>query len=482
MFFEQTDNINFKTIFKDYFISISLNEEEISLLIYNISILDNIRYEMNLDLNDMKNLSANFNNMNLIEIYNALRKLIEKEKLNLEFKYNDLILSFLMKDFEIEENDNTGQIQLILFGERDNNEYLFYLTEEINKLRYTINELTNRINNQTNQNPNQMNIINQNIINNNPNINIPKVTIPETNTSTRETDSDDFFNKLNIDINDNIQELCIDKKLIDDKIFIHLNKYGLNKLTRLSLSYNKLETIKGIENCNFPNLESIHLNNNTINNLSFLSEANFPQLKRLWLNSNAITDLSPLADSNFPKLNTLSLSFNDIKDISPLKDVNFPELKILALDNNNISDLSVFQYTKFKLEKIGLNDNKIVDISVFEFGNFKDLTKLYLYNNQIVDISSFSRANLEKLTCLSLKKNKINDLSFLDNPLLKELKELYLSDNQINDLSVFDRINIGFSKLYIDGNTFDINTNSKIINSLKSKIEEFHYNKEYLNE
>ena len=96
---------------------------------------------MNLDLNDMKNLSSNFNNMNLIGIYNALRKLIEKEKLNLEFKYNDLILSFLMKDFEIEENDNTGQIQLILFGERDNNEYLFYLTEEINKLRYTINEL-----------------------------------------------------------------------------------------------------------------------------------------------------------------------------------------------------------------------------------------------------------------------------------------------------------------------------------------------------
>ena len=116
-------------------------------------------------------------------------------------------------------------------------------------------------------------------------------------------------------------------------------------------------------------------------------------------------------------------------------------------------------------------------MSVFEFGNFMELTNLYLYNNLIVDTSPFSRANLEKLKILSLNNNKIKNINFLENPLLKELKELYLYDNQISDLSVFTRINIKFSKLYIYGNSFDVNNNSGIIKTLQSKVQEFHYKK-----
>ena len=50
-------------------------------------------------------------------------------------------------------------------------------------------------------------------------------------------------------------------------------------------------------------------------------------------------------------------------------------------------------------------------------------------------------------------------------------------DNQFNDLSVFNKINLNLNKLYIYGNTFDINNNSGIIQSLKNKIKEFHYRK-----
>ena len=39
-------NSTFKSIIKDYFISISLNDEEISIQIYNISSLDNFKYEI----------------------------------------------------------------------------------------------------------------------------------------------------------------------------------------------------------------------------------------------------------------------------------------------------------------------------------------------------------------------------------------------------------------------------------------------------
>ena len=469
----------FKSIINDYFISISLNEEDISILIYNISTLDNIRYEVDLDLDDMKNVSFHFNTLNLIGIYDILKNLVEQRKIGLKKKYNELVLSFLMSDIGIEERNNRdASVQLILFEERDNNEYLFFLTEEIKKLKNQIKELNNKINSLYNQNQRLMNLNNQNI-NNNINSNILQT--PNNETSNGEADSGDFFANFNIDINDNIQELSVDKKLITDNIFIHFNKYELNKLKKLSLSYNKIIALKGIEDCKFSNLETFNLNNNNINDLTSLSKAKFPELKRLWLFGNDITDISPLINSNFPKLDILSLTFNDIKDITPLKNFNYPQLRILTLDNNNISDISVFQYTKFKLEKLGLNDNKIVDVSVFEFGNFRELTKLYLYNNQIVDVSSFSRANFEKLNTLSLNINKISNISFLENPLLKELKELYLSDNQINDLSVFNRINIGFNKLYIDGNTFDVNTNYGIINSLQSRIGEFHYNKNYKN-
>ena len=465
---QQNNKYCFKTTFKDYFLNLSLNEGDISLVIYNITLLDNIKYEIVFDLNDFKNLSIYFDTMDLSGIYYTLQNLITQSKIALEKKNNELVLSFLMRDLGIIDNNNTSaNVQLILFAERDNNEYLCYLNEEAKKLRKKINELNTKFNNLSSQNQQLKNLNNkihsQNIL-----------TPPEGN------DSDDFLNNLDLDINDNIQELNVDKKLINDKIFPFLNKFELNKLIKLNLSYNRIVSIKGIENCKFPYLEIIKLNNNCIDDLTFISKAKFPELKKLWLYTNEISNICPLVNANFPKLDTLSLSNNDIKDISVLKNMNFPQIKTLNLDNNYINDISVFQYTKFKLENLGLNDNKIENVSVFEFGDFRQLTKLYLYYNSILDVSSFGRANLGKLKVLSLYKNKIKNISFLENPLLKELKELYLSDNQISDLSVFNRINIGFTKLYIDGNFFNADNNIEIINSLASKIEEFFYNKIYM--
>ena len=477
---------NFKKIIKEYFISISLYEEDISIIIYNKSSLNNIRYEINLDLNDFKNVSFHFNTMDLNGIYNILKNLISQDLFKIEKQFNDLVVSFLMRNIGIQDNDYNAKIQLILFGERDNNEYLYYLSEEILKSKNKINDLNTKINNLIKENENlkknhdQFIQNNQNINNNNNSqiSNTPKAnTTPNNNINNEETGCDDFFSKLNVDINDNIQELLMDRKLIDDKVFDFLNKYELNKLVKLTLSHNKIITMKGIENCKFPNLISIHLNNNSINDLTFISKANFPMLERLWLNSNDINNISPLINSNFQKLNILSLSKNHISDISPLKDFNYPKLEMLVLDNNNISDISVLQLTKFKIQILALNNNKIINVSSFEFGNFTELRKLFLYSNSIMDISSFGKANLQKLELLSLNKNKIKNISFLENPFLKGLKELYLSDNQINDLSVFNRINIGFTKLYIDGNSFDVNNNSGIIQSLQSKIGEFHYKK-----
>ena len=100
-----------------------------------------------------------------------------------------------------------------------------------------------------------------------------------------------------------------------------------------------------------------------------------------------------------------------------------------------------------------------------------------MYNNLITDISSFSRAQFYKLRILSIGYNNIKSINFLENPALNGLKELYISNNQISDLSVFTRINIGLDKLYIEGNSFDINNNLGIIQTLQSRIGEFNYKK-----
>ena len=483
-------NSTFKSIIKDYFISISLNDEEISIQIYNISSLDNFKYEINFDLNDMKNISLYLSSFNITGFYEALTKLVKNGKLKLDKQFNNLVLSFLIKDTGVPVNNEAGNklIQFILFGEQDKNEYLFYLTDEIKKLKQQISQLTS---NQNKMNNNMNNIMNNNMNNNmnnqfNPNINTfnkndIKNPIFSINQSTSSESSNfnfnDYFNRLNVEINDNISKLDLDNKLVDDRIFGYLNNYELNKLVELSLSYNRIKTIQGIENSKFSNLEILILSNNNIINLTYLSKANFPELKRLFLNNNEISDISPLANAKFTKLDVFSLGQNDIVDIYPLKNFKCPELRILQLEKNAISDISVFEYANFKLQRLGLNDNIISNLSALEKANLRELKQLFLYRNSIADTTPLGKANLPKLVLLSLNSNKINSLSFLENNSLKELRELYISDNQISDLSIFTRIECRLTKLFINGNKFDVNNNSQVINSLKSKMleENFKY-------
>lgn len=469
------DNNHFKSYIKDYFIYITLDEGEISIILYNTITLDNIRYEITLDMNDMKNISNCFSTFDINAIYNILINLITQKKLILEKQYNDLVLSFLISDIGIQTKNNL--IQLILFGEKDPNEYLNILTDEIKTLKNQVNELNNKVKDLSRKN--QINITKKNIFNNNVNtiLKKPKILYANANNGNSEEGSDEFFYNLNIEMNDNIDQIKIDKKLFDDKIFTHLFNYELNKLKYLSLSYNKITELKEIEKTNFPNLEQLYLNNNNINNLTNLSKANFPELKRLWLSGNDIIDLAPLTNAKFTKLEALSLSKNEINDITPLKNCNFPCLSLLLLDYNEIKDISAFQNTNFKLEKLGLNNNKIINVSVFESGNFKSLTHLYLYDNFILDVASLGRANFEKLKILSIGNNKIKEINFLTNPTFTAMNELYLSDNQISDINVLSRVNLNLSKFYIEGNSFNPNNFYEIILSLQQKIQEFVYNK-----
>ncbi|CAG9559784.1 unnamed protein product [Danaus chrysippus] len=86
------------------------------------------------------------------------------------------------------------------------------------------------------------------------------------------------------------------------------NMYGA-KVNYLDLSYNSIETLKGLEN--FKKLEELILDNNRLGDS--VAFPYMPHLKTLSLNNNQITDLDGLINKiceNFPSLSYLSLLSN----------------------------------------------------------------------------------------------------------------------------------------------------------------------------
>ncbi|CAH0725254.1 unnamed protein product, partial [Brenthis ino] len=86
------------------------------------------------------------------------------------------------------------------------------------------------------------------------------------------------------------------------------NMYGA-KVNYLDLSYNNIETLKGLEN--FTRLEELILDNNKLGDS--VKFPHLPKLKTLSINNNQITDLDSLIDKiseNFPSLTYLSLLSN----------------------------------------------------------------------------------------------------------------------------------------------------------------------------
>ena len=479
------ENNNFNSYNKDYYISINNYNEELSIIAYNISLLDNIKYETSFDLDDLKSLSNYFINKNDInEIYQILIKLIKEKKFNFEKQGDDLFFSLLISDLNssINNEDSNKEIQFILFGEKENSEYIKVLTKEIKKLRDEVNSLYAILNNPDyflNQNAlNSVKNKNEELFNpkinsnNNSNINDNN---KNDNENFKENNDEQFNIIFKIKINNDMAELNLGQKYIGNQIFDYLSKFELAKLNKLILGWNGITNILGLENCKFKELKKLSLNNNNINNITLLQKCNFPQLTELWMFGNEISDISPLIYTNFEKLQILSLSYNCITEISSLKDFNFKDLKILLLDNNKIKDISALESVQFNnLEKLGLNNNFISDINVFGKVSFLGIKDIYLYNNLIKDISVFNKTIFDKLETLSLKHNKISDISCFENAKLKELKKLYLNNNKINNINPFEKIQFQLDELYLNNNPFDRLNSSSVINFLKMKIKNFN--------
>lgn len=166
---------NYKEFYKkDYYIKIEMNNfQEIIIIIYNIKLLDNIKYQIKIQLKEFYCLSKSFKMYDTIEeIFGVLIELIK----NNNYMIDNGKIKFIIGDLL----QNKKEIEVRLTKEDTNNEYLKILTREIktkddiiknledkyNIMKGELTEMKNLIK-KLNEQINQNKIVNNNISNNN---------------------------------------------------------------------------------------------------------------------------------------------------------------------------------------------------------------------------------------------------------------------------------------------------------------------------
>lgn len=232
-------------------------------------------------------------------------------------------------------------------------------------------------------------------------------------------------NKTNKEVNDN-------KKLISE--FKSKYRYKHIKLEDKKLNFYKKnignEGLELLSKIKFKQIENLYLNYNKINNIKPLSKMRLVQLTKLDLSHNNIYFINDFENCNFAQLIELRLSFNQITNIDVLGNCNLSKLKLLYLGHNQINNIDVLEKCDFSM-----------------------LNELYLSSNLIEDIDILANCNLSHLQKLSLSENKIENIDILAECDFSELNKLYLYGNLINNVEVFSRCNfLNINELYLYNN------------------------------
>ena len=491
----------------EYCISLFHDNNEISIIAYNLNLLDNIKYEMNISYDELIAISAFFNEFNNInQIYGNLIKIINRNKIKFIQKNKDVLFTFTFSDMEGNNNALDKNVEFILYGEKESNDN-YYLEELINeikllrsnndklisenqKLKKENNDFRNNMNQNINHhinqnmdiNHNNMNMNNQNMnisqnnmnqsMNINPNMNIIQNMNISQNNANNFNISGGNNNIISTQIvnppqqapNENEAEEEVNQfEELKKKLNIQINNNDTNlNLNKKYLGNNILEYLSEYE---FNQLNKLTLTHNNINNITNIKSLKSRNLEFLSLSNNKIVDISPLSQCDFPELKKLFLYGNEIRDISPFQNSKFPKLETLSLSSNSISNITSIQNFNFpNLKVITLDNNKIADISVLENAHFDKLEKIGLNNNSIKEINVLERVNFPELKEIYLYSNIIEDMSVFTRVRFNKLELLSLSENNISDISCIENVQLSqIKKLYLNDNKItDINALERI--------------------
>ena len=176
----------------------------------------------------------------------------------------------------------------------------------------------------------------------------------------------------------------ITTKDLNDILQLEMFKFSLNKIIKINLTANNLESIPEIFR-SLSELKIVILNNNKIQKISNLE--NLSKLEKLELRGNKITKIENL--NYLQKLNVLTLSCNLINNIEENDFPKIDELKELGLFGNYLG------IENKKFDKT-INENNIELLKKFSIiikSKFKSLKGLYIGGNFFTNLINISNDN-----------------------------------------------------------------------------------------
>jgi hypothetical protein len=303
------DNKYIEFYIDNYYLKIALNNNEIIFIIYNIKLLNSIKYELKTNQSEIYNLSKIFRiYQNIEEIYEVFIQLIKEKNYKIEGIKNDVRIIFEITDIF----KKSKEIELILKSEDDKNEYLKILSKEIinikdNEIKKLIEEnkeikeeiqnLKNMIKNIQNNKNNEKNENREKNIEKESKNNVKE--IKQNNNEIKNNEKQNIINK-----NDNENNMKSDSIIENNED---------NKLKKFNQIFGK-----NIENAE--TIESLDINylDNGNEKIKYLDLVEFKQLKNLEINYSGIKDIYILQKIKFNELQQLNLGYNNIFDINIL--------------------------------------------------------------------------------------------------------------------------------------------------------------------
>ena len=464
--------IDFKEYFNlnDYYLKVGYNNNnEIIIILYNIELLNNNRYELKKGLESILNLYKYFKSNHISEIYKQIIIFLNEGKYKIRVNQNESITLILNKNIEFnlichKENNEyfqilSNQIRNLRIKNMNCSKAITRLQEENYSIKSEIKDLKNMIlnfqhNSKSFDSNKKKNSYTKHFSDFPKNRTYNNIQLIDKDDKEEDFISISEFNKkcgTNIKDDENIKELNLINYKLGNDIIEYLGKIKLSQLQLLYLSYNN------------------------ISNIDDLEDLILDQITLLILSYNKIKDISVLEKVKFDKLQILGLSSNQITDISILEKAKFGQLQNLYLDGNQITNIEVFGKVKFPmLLELNLSSNKINNINVFAKVKFNQLKELLLTNNNITDINVLEKVKFEQLQKLELGGNKIKDINILEKVKFMKLKKLFLNMNNISDISVLTKTNFKeMNELNLNDNEFDKKKNEDLIQEIKKKIKNF---------
>ena len=347
------------------------NNGELTIICYNMQVLDGTKYEVKLNLEKIYDLSNVFRQYtNMKELYEFIIDLINEGKYELKKNDNNMILNFMITDIKKNEHN----ITFTLYNENNNNtqEYINILSNEIKNMRITNNNNIKEIKELKKENEDIKNeikeikkVLSQYVTNNKTNQNESKLECSNTFNINLKAKNNKLLKSKNNDLIQKICSICKSKS--------HLKRCFCNKiLCNNCLLNNKDELCQ----------KEYYLFNNNLNKLNSLYNiSKYPLPKNFE------------AKIHFSEVNFVRIGITfDSKIANEKQDINSPNYRIYYLlqDMNTFFSYNENKWIKyFGGNNILKNDDDLTIIlkngELRYLLNGKDLGKSYIINDNDLD-------------------------------------------------------------------------------------------------